>query len=63
MKTVLLLGLGRSTHTLVKYLAVNSKRLNINLVLADYNHNNFIQSFINTCFPFYHHILIKKEYS
>lgn len=47
MKTVLLLGLGRSTHTLVKYLAVNSKRLNINLVLADYNHNNFIQSFIH----------------
>ena len=46
MKTVLLLGVGRSTHTLIKYLTINAKSLNIKVVLADQASNNFIQSYI-----------------
>ena len=42
MKTVLLLGVGRSTQTLIKYLTMNAKKLNIKVVLADLASNDFI---------------------
>lgn len=47
MKTVLLLGVGRSTHTLIKYLVAYSKQLNINIFLADQHQNDFIRPYIN----------------
>ena len=46
MKTVLLLGVGRSTHTLIKYLIHSIKILNIQIVLADQYDNDFLQPFI-----------------
>ena len=46
MKTVLLLGVGRSTQTLIKYLTTNATKLNIKIVLADQASNNFIQPYI-----------------
>ena len=46
MKTVLLLGVGRSTHTLVKYLIDYSEKLNIQLLLADQDSNKFIETYI-----------------
>ena len=46
MKTVLLLGVGRSTQTLIKYLTMNAKELNIKVVLADLASNDFIEPYI-----------------
>ena len=46
MKTVLLLGVGRSTQTLIKYLSMNAKKLNIKVVLADLASNDFIEPYI-----------------
>ena len=50
MKTVLLLGLGRSTHTLIKYLVAHATDLNIRIILGDKTINNFIKSY--TEYPF-----------
>ena len=47
MKRVLLLGVGRSTHTLIKYLVNYSKKLNIQVILADQFSNNFIEFYVN----------------
>ena len=51
MKRVLLLGVGRSTHTLIKYLVDYSKKLNIHIFLADQKKNDFIAPYIhnNSC--------------
>ncbi|MBF25487.1 MAG: saccharopine dehydrogenase [Flavobacteriales bacterium] len=46
MKTVLLLGVGRSTHTLIKYLINYSQELNIKIILADQSTNDFINPYI-----------------
>ncbi|MBL31247.1 MAG: saccharopine dehydrogenase [Flavobacteriales bacterium] len=47
MKTVLLLGVGRSTHTLIKYLINSRKELNAEIVLADQCSNAFVNSYVN----------------
>ena len=47
MKTVLLLGVGRSTHTLIKYLINSRKELNTEIVLADQCSNAFVNSYVN----------------
>lgn len=47
MKTVLLLGVGRSTHTLIKYLIDYSKTANIQVLLADQTDNKFINSYVS----------------
>ena len=47
MKTVLLLGVGRSTHTLIKYLINSRRELNIEIVLADQFSNAFVNSYVN----------------
>ena len=47
MKRVLLLGVGRSTHTLIKYLVDYSKREKIHILLADQKKNDFIEPYIN----------------
>ena len=47
MKTVLLLGVGRSTHTLIKYLINYSKTENIQVVLADQTNNDFINDYVD----------------
>jgi len=51
MKRILLLGVGRSTHTLIKYLLEFSKKLNIEVFLADQNPSEFIEPYIqkNRC--------------
>ncbi len=46
MKTVLLLGVGRSTHTLIKYLISFSKELNIRVILADQMSNKFVDDYV-----------------
>ena len=46
MKRILLLGVGLSTHTLVKYLVKHSETSNICLVFADLTLNNFIQPYL-----------------
>ena len=46
MKTVLLLGVGRSTQTLIKYLTMNAESLNIKVVLADRESSIFIKPYI-----------------
>tara|TARA_Y100000589_G_scaffold74329_1_gene67684 strand:- start:19219 stop:20484 length:1266 start_codon:yes stop_codon:yes gene_type:complete len=46
MKTILLLGLGRSTNTLIKYL-LQSEELNIKVVLADKVLSPFVKDYIN----------------
>ena len=45
MKRVLLLGVGRATHTLIKYLIDYSKKLDIEIVLADQYYKNFIEPY------------------
>ena len=47
MKTVLLLGVGRSTHTLIKYLIDYSKTESIQVVLADQINNDFIKDYVD----------------
>ena len=47
MKTVLLLGVGRSTHTLIKYLIDYSKIANIQVLLADQTDNEFINNYVS----------------
>ena len=47
MKTVLLLGVGRSTHTLIKYLIDYSKTANIQVLLADQTDNEFINNYVS----------------
>ena len=47
MKTVLLLGVGRSTHTLIKYLVNYSKVVDMQIVLADQFENKFIIPYLN----------------
>ena len=47
MKRVLLLGVGRSTHTLIKYLVEYSKKLNISILLADQTKNKFIEPYLH----------------
>ena len=47
MKKVLLLGVGRSTHTLIKYLVEYAKTVNIEILLADQFDNDFINSYVN----------------
>ena len=46
MKTILLLGVGRSTHTLIKYLVNYANVANINIVFADQCLNEFIQPYL-----------------
>ena len=46
MKKVLLLGVGRSTHTLIKYLVEYAHNLNIEVFLADQHDNDFIKTYI-----------------
>ena len=48
MKTILLLGVGRSTHTLIKYLVKYATTLNIKIILADKISNDFIKPYIKT---------------
>ncbi len=47
MKRVLLLGVGRSTHTLIKYLVNYSQRSNIQVRLADQCDNNFVKDYVS----------------
>jgi len=47
MKRVLLLGVGRSTHTLIKYLVEYQNELNIQIFIADQKTNDFIVPFID----------------
>ena len=47
MKRVLLLGVGRSTHTLIKYLADYAIREKIHILLADQKKNNFIEQYLH----------------
>ena len=47
MKRILLFGVGRSTHTLVKYLVNYCAEQNYHLVLVDKSVNSFIQSYLN----------------
>jgi len=47
MKKVLLLGVGRSTHTLIKYLVDYAKIVNIEILLADQFDNDFINSYVS----------------
>ena len=53
MKKVLLLGVGRSTHTLIKYLVEYAKQLNIEIFLADQYDNDFINNYINQGLCYY----------
>ena len=46
MKKVLLLGVGRSTHTLIKYLVEYAQNMNVEVFLADQHDNDFIQTYI-----------------
>ena len=46
MKTILLLGVGRSTHTLIKYLVNYANTANIKIVFADQCLNDFIQPYL-----------------
>ncbi|MAZ58465.1 MAG: saccharopine dehydrogenase [Flavobacteriales bacterium] len=46
MKTILLLGVGRSTHTLIKYLVNYANIANIKIVFADQYLNEFIQQYL-----------------
>ena len=48
MKTILLLGLGRSTHTLIKYLVNYANSANIKIVLADQCLNGFIKPYLES---------------
>ena len=48
MKTILLLGLGRSTHTLIKYLVNYANSANIKIVFADQCLNGFIQPYLES---------------
>ena len=48
MKTILLLGLGRSTHTLIKYLVNYANSTNIKIVFADQCLNAFIQPYLES---------------
>ena len=47
MKRILLLGVGRSTHTLIKYLSDYSAELDIEIILADKHQNSFIEPYVN----------------
>ena len=47
MKRILLLGVGRSTHTLIKYLSDYSAELDIEIILADKHQNSFIEPYLN----------------
>ena len=48
MKKVLLLGVGRSTHTLIKYLVDYAKKVNVEILLADQFDNDFINSYVSS---------------
>ena len=48
MKTILLLGVGRSTHTLIKYLANYANISNIKIVFADQYLNEFIRPYLES---------------
>jgi saccharopine dehydrogenase-like NADP-dependent oxidoreductase len=47
MKRILLLGVGRSTHTLIKYLSDSSVELDIEIILADKCQNSFIEPYLD----------------
>jgi len=47
MKRILLLGTGRSTHTLVKYLVNYCKKSNFQVVLVDQSENNVIEPYLD----------------
>jgi len=46
MKRILILGIGRSTHTLIDKLSNNSFDFNIEVILADINPNSFIEPYL-----------------